>query len=95
MTNAQLTIASGIKHQIPADLRTPLLSNWKTQQNWNSLTPIQRNEWICWVTYVKKPKTRANHIQRLINDVTSGKKNPCCWAGCPHRNPNARKWFKS
>ena len=27
---------------------------------WDSLTPIQRNEWICWVTIVKNQKQELN-----------------------------------
>jgi uncharacterized protein YdeI (YjbR/CyaY-like superfamily) len=60
---------------------------------WNGLTPIQRNEWICWVTIVKKPETRAEHIARMCAELREGERQPCCWPGCPHRRPKAKKWF--
>lgn len=52
---------------------------------WEDLTPLARNEWICWVTFVKKEKTRKEHVTRLINELKEGKRRPCCWIGCIHR----------
>ena len=52
---------------------------------WESLTPIARNEWICWVESAKKNETRARRIERLQAELKEGKKRPCCWPGCPHR----------
>ena len=72
-----------------------LASGTELLDKWNALTPIARNEWICWTTMVKQPETRKQHIARLCEDVSAGKKRPCCWPGCPHRNPNAKKWFKN
>ena len=87
-------VASGIVHEVPADLRKVLILNFDLLDQWNSLTPIARNEWICWVTIVKKAETRKEHIERLCTDLLNGKRRPCCWPGCPHRRPNAQKWFK-
>jgi hypothetical protein len=56
---------------------------------------IQRNEWICWITIVKKEETRQAHIQRMLEELAEGKRQPCCWPGCPHRRPSAQKWFKT
>jgi len=44
------TILSGIVHEIPEDIAKILLENDAILDKWNALTPIQRNEWICWVT---------------------------------------------
>lgn len=79
------TIATGVVHSVPADMRDALLSSEKVREAWNDLTPLARNEWICWVTSVKKLETRQNHIERLRGDMVKGKRRPCCWAGCPHR----------
>ena len=79
------TLASGVVHDIPEDLQTILLSNPAARDAWNALTPLARNEWICWVTSVKKPETRKNHIERAYADLIKGKRRPCCWPGCPHR----------
>lgn len=87
-------IASGVKHTVPKDLQEVLQSNATLLEKWNNLTPLARNEWICWVIYVKKQETRDNHLVRLKKEILEGKKRPCCWAGCPHHRPNAAKWFK-
>jgi uncharacterized protein YdeI (YjbR/CyaY-like superfamily) len=78
-------ISAGVVHKIPPDLRSALLSSQKAVEAWNSLTPLARNEWICWTTAVKKPETRKAHIERLCADIARGKRRPCCWQGCPHR----------
>jgi uncharacterized protein YdeI (YjbR/CyaY-like superfamily) len=88
-----IKIADGIFHEITDDIQKALASQTDLVTKWNSLTPIQRNEWICWVTIVKKSETRAEHIERMIEDLQAGKRKPCCWPGCPHRNTNAAKWF--
>jgi uncharacterized protein YdeI (YjbR/CyaY-like superfamily) len=87
-------IETGVVHEVPDDLEEVLINNSDVLEKWNSLTPLARNEWICWVTIVKKAETRSEHIVRLQEDLLKGKKRPCCWPGCPHRNPNAKKWFK-
>ncbi len=89
-----IIIAEGVVHEVPDDLKKALLSNPSVLEKWNHLTPLSRNEWICWVTIVKKPETRKAHIDRLNEDLLDGKRRPCCWPGCPHRRPSAQKWFK-
>jgi uncharacterized protein YdeI (YjbR/CyaY-like superfamily) len=88
------TIAEGVVHEVPKDLRKALVSNSDVLDKWNNLTPLARNEWICWTTIVKKTETRKEHIERLCSELLEGKRRPCCWSGCPHRKPNAKKWFK-
>jgi uncharacterized protein YdeI (YjbR/CyaY-like superfamily) len=79
------TIASGVVHAVPADLRAALRTFKTRVTAWNDLTPLARNEWICWTISVKKAETRREHIERLCYDITHGKRRPCCWPGCPHR----------
>ena len=81
-------------HEVPEDLKELLDTHPAVLAQWDSLTPLARNEWICWVTIVKKPETRKEHLDRLAEDLLKGKRRPCCWPGCPHRRPNAMKWFK-
>ncbi len=88
-------IGSGVVHRVPKDLRELLLKSKKTLELWNGLTPLARNEWICWVTILKKAETRKEHLLRLKEDLTKGKRRPCCWPGCPHRRDSAKKWFKN
>lgn len=89
-----ILVEEGLVHQIPEDLKKVLLAHSELLVKWNQLTPLARNEWICWTTIVKQEKTRQEHILRLTEDIMKGKKRPCCWPGCPHRKPNAQKWFK-
>ena len=78
-------IATGTVHSVPADLRKALISKGAALAAWKSITPLARNEWICWITSVKKQETRKNHIKRTRDELTEGKRRPCCWAGCIHR----------
>lgn len=87
-------VATGVVHTVPKDLNDILVKNSKLLTLWNALTPLSRNEWICWVTIVKKKETRDEHLVRLQEDILKGKKRPCCWPGCPHRRPGAAKWFR-
>jgi len=93
MKNADVHIERGVVHDMPEDMHAAIASDAAVLAKWNSLTPLARNEWICWVTIVKKPETRKNHIERLCADLGAGKRRPCCWPGCPHRNSKAKKWF--
>ena len=78
-------ISSGVAHGVPADLRKILGASPKALAAWEDLTPLARNEWICWVTFVKKDKTRKEHIKRAVNELREGMRRPCCWLGCIHR----------
>jgi len=79
------TIASGVAHELPADLRKALVGDESALERWEDLTPLARNAWICWVITNKKPETRLNHIERTVTELLEGKRRPCCWAGCVHR----------
>lgn len=78
-------LAAGVVHKVPADLRKALTSSRTAQEAWNGLTPLARNEWICWTISVKKPETRSEHVRRLRSQLMEGHRRPCCWPGCPHR----------
>lgn len=78
-------ISGGVVHPLPTDLKDALTSDSKAHEKWESLTPLARNEWICWVTFVKQEKTRKEHIKRLSKELKEGKRRPCCWLGCIHR----------
>ena len=86
MENKKNVISSGIVHEIPEDLRSVLTCSEELLNIWEKLSPIARNEWICWIESAKKIDTRVSRIKRLTNDLLQGKKRPCCWPGCPHRN---------
>lgn len=79
------SIPAGPVHTLPADLRKVLLSDPVALAKWEDITPLARNEWICWATSVKKPETRKQHIERVRTELKEGMRRPCCWPGCPHR----------
>ncbi len=78
-------ISGGVAHEIPADLRKVLTVSPAMCEAWEDITPLARNEWICWIISVKKPETRKHHIERAQAELIKGKRRPCCWPGCPHR----------
>jgi len=78
-------IADGTVHRMPADLGKALTSDMSARVSWQSLTPLARNEWICWTVTVNQQKTRDEHIKRVVSELKEGKRRPCCWIGCIHR----------
>ena len=86
-------IAQGTIHQLPDDLREALLADAAVLGLWQSITPLGRNEFICWVEDAKQAATRARRIRRTGEELLEGKKRPCCWPGCIHRTDKApSKW---
>ncbi len=81
-----INLEQGLVHEVPHDLLEVLTSDDAVLEKWNKLTPLARNEWICWTISVKQDKTRKEHILRLQTDILEGKKRPCCWPGCSHRH---------
>lgn len=75
----------GTIHALPSDLKKAIASNSKAQAIWADITPLARNEWICWVISGKKAETRGIRIDKAISKLKGGMRRPCCWAGCPHR----------
>jgi hypothetical protein len=87
------TIFKGTIHTIPQDLKNALSADKRALVIWQGLTPLARNEWICWVTFVKKEETRKEHINRTISQLKQGKRRPCCWIGCIHRKDKPPSQF--
>ena len=80
-------------HELPADLAKALNEAKETGSLWESLTPIARNEFICWVEDAKQEQTRLRRIHRTVEELLEGQKRPCCWAGCIHRtDKKPSKW---
>jgi uncharacterized protein YdeI (YjbR/CyaY-like superfamily) len=72
-------------HRLPADFKKAIRSSPQAFALWQNITPLAKNEWICWVTSGKKRETRDIRIKKGISKLGSGMRRPCCWAGCPHR----------
>lgn len=79
-------ISSGTAHSLPADVRKALASDPKALALWDDITPLARNEWICWTISVKSPEKRREHVGRVVSELKDGMRRPCCWAGCMHRS---------
>ena len=81
-----INVPGGTVHQLPADLREALVSSEELLPLWESITPLARNEFICWVTSPKQQTTRQRRINRTCEELLNGSRRPCCWIGCIHRD---------
>ena len=79
------TVPGGVVHAPPDDLREMLLAHAAVLAAWVDITPLARNEFICWVEDAKQAKTRERRIRRTKEELEEGKRRPCCWPGCQHR----------
>lgn len=84
-----MKISSGTVHTLPADLRKALAASDKALAKWEDITPLARNEWICWTISVKGEETRKDHVRRVVSELIDGMRRPCCWIGCVHRTDKA------
>jgi hypothetical protein len=90
-------ISGGVAHKLPADLQKALRGDKEALERWEDITPLARNEWICWVETVKQEKTRKEHVDRVCSELKEGMRRPCCWMGCVHRKDkplsSTQKWL--
>jgi hypothetical protein len=63
---------------IPADLRIALAASHEAKTLWKDLTPVGRRDWIRWIVSAKKAETRARRVTRTVEQLSSGKRRPCC-----------------
>jgi uncharacterized protein YdeI (YjbR/CyaY-like superfamily) len=84
------TVPGGVVHELPSDLRLALVVDAATLEAWNDITPLARNEFICWVEDAKQQATRERRIRRTLEELEEGKRRPCCWPGCKHRERNGK-----
>jgi hypothetical protein len=78
-------VPGGVVHRLPPDLRKALVANATALDAWRDITPLARNEFICWVEDAKQEATRARRIRRTQEELEEGQRRPCCWPGCRHR----------
>jgi len=83
-------VPGGVVHRLPADVRTALVANPTALEAWRDITPLARNEFICWIEDAKQDKTRARRIRRTQEELEEGQRRPCCWPGCAHRERTGR-----
>ena len=85
-------LSGGLAHQLPNDLGKELTEKDITSL-WENLSPIARNEFICWIEDAKQEKTRVKRIIRTVEHLLEGTKRPCCWVGWIHRtDKKLSKW---
>lgn len=83
-------LSAGTVHdKIAADIHQALIKDSSIQDAWQSLTPLARNEWICWIEEAKRSETRLRRIERMRAELGEGARRPCCWIGCIHRTDKA------
>jgi hypothetical protein len=82
-------ISGGVAHELPEDLQKAFAADAAALAAWEDLTPLARNEWICWTVSVRKPETRRQHVERMRAELKEGVRRPCCWMGCIHRTDKA------
>jgi len=78
-------ISGGVAHTLPKDLHDALRASPRALAAWEDITPLARNEWICWTISVKQAETRRAHVARVVSELKEGIRRPCCWMGCIHR----------
>jgi uncharacterized protein YdeI (YjbR/CyaY-like superfamily) len=83
-------VSGGVVHELPADLRQVLVRSPATLEAWEDITPLARNEFICWIEDAKQTQTRERRIRRTQEELQEGKRRPCCWPGCTHRERHGR-----
>jgi hypothetical protein len=83
-------VPGGVVHKLPGDLRKALIANPTALDAWNDITPLARNEFICWVEDAKQEMTRERRIRRTQEELEEGQRRPCCWPGCRHRERTGR-----
>ena len=83
-------LPGGVVHELPADLDVGLSGSEEALAAWLDITPLARNEFICWVEDAKQPTTRERRIRRTREELEEGMRRPCCWPGCKHRERTGR-----
>ena len=78
-------IIGGTVHTMPMDLKKAITAAPKALALWADITPLARNEWICWIISGRLAETRGIRIEKAVSKMKGGMRRPCCWAGCPHR----------
>jgi hypothetical protein len=74
-------LPGGVVHKLPGDLRKALVANPMALGAWNDITPLARNEFICWVEDAKQGQTRERRILRTQEELEEGAASALLLAG--------------
>jgi len=83
-------VPGGVVHKLPGDLRNAIIASPSALDAWSDITPLARNEFICWVLDARQEATRERRIRRTREELEEGQRRPCCWPGCTHRERTGR-----
>ena len=64
-------VPGGVVHPLPDDLRQALVVKTTALDAWNDITPLARNEFICWVEDAKQEKTRQRRDRRTQEESSN------------------------
>lgn len=78
-------VSDGVIHKTPKKLASIIFFMPNLHEAWEDITPLARNEWLCWIASAVKSETQAKRTRILCENLINGKRRPCCWAGCIHR----------
>ena len=84
-SSAKQIVPGGVVHPLPADLRAALSGDSHALAAWQDITPLARNEFVCWIDDAKQQATRERRIRIALDKLRNGQRRPCCWPGCKHR----------
>jgi uncharacterized protein YdeI (YjbR/CyaY-like superfamily) len=79
-----------VVHELPTDLGAALVANTAALDAWSDITPLARNEFICWIEDAKQQTTRERRIRRTQGELAESQRRPCYWPGCKHRERTGR-----
>jgi uncharacterized protein YdeI (YjbR/CyaY-like superfamily) len=75
-----------VVHEVPAHLRKALASDPQALTAWEDITPLARNEWICWIESAQKAETRSRRIEWGCSSLRDGKRRPVVGPDAPTAN---------
>ncbi len=78
---SSLKVPGGVVHALPGDLRQALMANPMALDAWKDITPLARNEFICWVENAKQEATRERRIRRTQEELEEGQRRPVAGRG--------------
>lgn len=79
LTFTLTTAAQWPEPEVPEDLGAALESADDVEQQWDSITPMARWEWVRWVGATKNADTRAKRVDVSIDKLRTGSRRPCCF----------------
>jgi hypothetical protein len=62
--------------EMPADLSTLLDAHPEARTRYDKLSYTHRKEYVRWIEEAKKPETRERRVQKTVEMLLDGKKNP-------------------